>query len=128
MIEGACHCDGVCWSLTGLVESVTGCNCTICRRYGALWAYEGEGIEVSGPTTAYVWGEQSLGFHFCPRCGCVAYWRALRARKDGRRRIAVNVRLTAPETVAALPIDHFDGLVTWSDLPRDGRCVNDMWF
>jgi hypothetical protein len=130
MIEGVCHCGRVRWSFQGALESVTACNCTICRRYGVLWAYdfEGEAIHVSGPTTAYVWGPKTIGFHFCPSCGCVAYWRALELREDGRRRIAVNVRLTEPQAVAALPIDPFDGLVTFRDLPRDGRCVTDVWF
>jgi hypothetical protein len=44
------------------------------------------------------------------------------------RRIAVNLRLTDPEAVAQLPIDHFDGLESFEDLPRDGRCVGDCWF
>ena len=35
--------------------------------------------------------------HVCPTCGCVAYWRALEAGEDGRRRIAVNLRLADPE-------------------------------
>jgi hypothetical protein len=30
--------------------------------------------------------------------------------------------------VAHMPIDHFDGLDTFDDLPRDGRCVADYWF
>jgi hypothetical protein len=48
---------------------------------------------------------------------------------DGRRRNAVNVRLAEePAAVAALPIDHFGGLVSFEDLPRDGRCVSDYWF
>lgn len=42
--------------------------------------------------------------------------------------MAVNVRLAPPESVAALPIDRFDGLVTFEDLPSDGRCVRDLWF
>jgi hypothetical protein len=94
-----------------------------------LWAYdyEGEGIHVSGPTKAYVRGD-SIGFHFCPECGCVAYWRSLEPNQEGRRRIAVNLRLTAPGPIADLPIDHFDGLDKWEDLPRDGRCVRDLWF
>jgi hypothetical protein len=52
----------------------------------------------------------------------------LRTGASGRTRIAVNVRLAPPEAVADLPIDHFDGLDTYDDLPRDGRCVRDMWF
>jgi hypothetical protein len=30
--------------------------------------------------------------------------------------------------IADIPIDHFDGLDTFDDLPRDGRCVKDYWF
>ena len=71
---------------------------------------------------------KTLRFHFCPDCACVAYWRALKPGEDGRRRIAVNLRLAAPEAVAGIVIDHFDGLNTFEDLPRDGRCVADMWF
>jgi hypothetical protein len=129
MIEGACLCGAVRWSFASTPESATACNCTACRRYGVLWAYdyEGEGIHVSGPTRAYVRGKH-LGFHFCPECGCVTYWRGLAPDEDGRRRIAVNLRLAEPEVVAAIVIDHFDGLNTFEDLPRDGRCVRDYWF
>ena len=129
MIEGACLCGAVRWILTGEPEGATACNCTACRRYGALWAYdhENERIRVSGPTTAFARGP-NLAFHFCPTCGAVACWRGSRVDGEGRRRIAVNLRLAAPEAVAGIPIDHFDGLVSFEDLPRDGRCVADMWF
>ena len=129
MIEGSCHSGAVRWSFEGVPDGATACNCTVCRRYGVLWAYdyEDQGIRVSGATQAYVRGD-SVGFHFCPACGCVAYWRSLRAGEDGRRRIAVNLRLAEPEAVARVPIDHFEGLETFKDLPRDGRCVADYWF
>ena len=42
--------------------------------------------------------------------------------------MAVNIRLADPDLVSDLPIDHFDGLDTFEDLPGDGRCVKDMWF
>jgi hypothetical protein len=130
MIEGACHCGKVRWSFDGDPGSATACNCTICRRYGALWIYDydNERIRVSGPTQAYAWGERSIGFHFCPECGCIAYWRSLKPGEDGRRRVGVNVRMAEPEAVAALPVKHLDGLVHWKHLPGDGRCVGDMWF
>ncbi|GAB3255337.1 hypothetical protein GCM10027296_24300 [Chitinimonas naiadis] len=94
-----------------------------------LWAYDyvDHGVHVTGKTQAYVRGK-STEFHFCPNCGCVAYWLALRLEDDGRRRVAVNLRLAEPDTVAHIPIDHFDGLDTFDDLPRDGRCVGDYWF
>ena len=130
MLKGSCHCGGVHWQFKRMPESATACNCTVCRRYGVLWVYDyqDENITVAGDTRAYVWGDATLGFHFCPTCGCVAYWRALQTDAQGRRRIAVNVRLSEPEAVAHLPIDHFDGLVKFDDIGRDGRCVADMWF
>jgi hypothetical protein len=94
-----------------------------------LWAYDyvNEGIKISGTTQMYVRGED-VEFHFCPVCGCVTFWRARKEGQDGRRRIAVNLRLAEPDAVACIPIDHFDGLNTFQDLPRDGRCVGDYWF
>ncbi|MEO8738347.1 MAG: GFA family protein [Casimicrobiaceae bacterium] len=129
MIENSCLCGAVQWQFDGFPEGATACNCTACRRYGVLWAYdyEGEGIRVAGLTKAYIRGE-SLGFHFCPECGCVAYWRSLEQNQQGRRRIAVNLRLTEPEPIANVPIDHFDGLDKFDDLPRDGKRVRDYWF
>ena len=129
MIRGSCHCGAVRWELDERPEGATACNCTVCRRYGVLWAYDyqDEGIRVSGATRSYVRGE-SIEFHFCPVCGCVAFWRSRQPDDDARRRIAVNLRLAEPEAVASVPIDHFDGLDTFEDLPRDGRCVADYWF
>jgi len=130
MLEGSCHCGSVRWTFAGIPESATACNCTVCRRYGVLWIYdyEGERINVSGPTRIYKRG-RSVEFHFCPGCGGVAYWRGAEAGEDGRRRMAVNLRLIEqPEAVAGLHIDHFDGLDSFDDLPRDGRRVADMWF
>jgi hypothetical protein len=156
MLQGSCHCGAVGWQFAGMPDGATACNCTVCRRYGVLWAYsyerpqgradaqpaprggqgtrerpvvprEGHGINVSGPTRAYSRG-QAIDFHFCPTCGCVAFWRAKRLEEDGRCRIAVNLRLTEPGPIAQVPIDHFDGLDTFDDLPRDGRCVADYWF
>lgn len=130
MIEGACHCGAVRWRFASEPDAATACNCRACRRYGALWIYghENEDVFVSGPTTAYTHGEKSLGFHFCPSCGCMAYWRAVEPGPDGRRRLAVNVRLAEPDSVATIPVQRFDGLHSWTDLPRDGRSVGDMWF
>jgi hypothetical protein len=129
VIQGACHCGALTWRFEGLPESATACNCTVCRRYGVLWAYdfEGEGIHVAGPSKAYVRGK-AIEFHFCPTCGCVACWRSRTLDQQGRRRIAVNLRLAEPDAVARIPIDHFDGLDSFEDLPRDGRCVADYLF
>lgn len=130
MIKGSCHCGAVHWSVDEKPQAATACSCTICRRYGVLWAYyyEGEGAYVSGPTQAYIWGDQEIGFHFCPTCGCMAYWRSLTVNKEGRRRIGLNLRMADPDAVARIPIERLDGLNNFEELPRDGRCVADYWY
>jgi len=127
--HGACHCGAARWMLAGDPPgSVTACNCTLCRRYGALWAYdyEGERITTEGETRVYVRG-RTTEFHFCPNCGCIVWWRARELDEEGRRRLAVNLRMAEPEAIGDLPIDHFDGLESFEDLPPSGKLVRDLW-
>jgi hypothetical protein len=130
-ITGKCHCGALSWACTSPIVSVTACNCTLCHRYGALWAY-GEldhGITVSGKSRSYTQGSKINGFHFCETCGCLIYYRALNPDWDGRFRIAINLRMiNEPSLISSLPIDHFDGLESFDDLPRDHRTVRDIWF
>jgi hypothetical protein len=129
VLTGVCHCGAASWSFESKPEGATACNCTVCRRYGVLWiyGYEGVDVRVSGATRAYARGS-AIDFHFCPACGCVVFYRAKKPDADGRQKIAVNVRLSEPAAVADIPIDHFDGLDKFDDLPRDGKCVRDYWF
>jgi len=134
MIRGSCHCGSIHWEFDGVPESTTACNCTACRRIGALWAYDwdNEGIRiraVPGMLAGYVRPNGDLAFHFCKACGNTTHWRGLAPSEKGKTRIAVNLRLSEhPEEVAKIPVRHFDGLDSWSDLPDDGKCVADLWF
>jgi hypothetical protein len=133
MLAGTCLCGDAGWTLEGDPGSITACNCTLCHRYGALWAYDYENgrIALSGPTRSFTRrakANPALEIHFCPTCGCVLCWRGLQVDENGRRRMAVNIRLSQSDAVGHLPIDHFDGFDSFEDLPSDGRCVRDMWF
>ncbi|NII12179.1 GFA family protein [Oleiagrimonas sp. C23AA] len=130
MIEGQCHCGAVHWRFDTPLEAATLCNCTLCRRYAVLWAYghEGEGVTINGPTNSYRHGAGELAFHFCEQCGCVTHWRAMSTDEQGRRRMAVNLRLADPKTIATLPLNRFDGLDTFKALSDDGRRVGDILF
>ncbi len=129
MLEGRCLCGSVGWTLRELPRSATACSCTACRRYGTLWAYgwEGEDITFFGETASYARGE-ALSFHFCPRCGNVSHWWGFTVDEQGRRRVAVNLRLTEPGPIEEVPVRHFDGLDSWEARPQPGRCVKDLWF
>lgn len=131
MLSGNCHCQAVSWKYPLVLESVTACNCTLCRRYGALWAYGylQDGIQISGPTKKYERGSRINGYHFCTECGCLAYYLSNSEDQQGRRRIAVNLRMIDnPQAILNLPIDHFEGFEKFEDEPRDGRTVQSMWY
>lgn len=129
MIQGTCHCGKVSWRFEGDPDSALACNCTVCRRYGTLWAYghEGENIFLSGETHAYRRADSGdLGFHFCPDCGCLVWWHPVEASE--RPRMGVNLRLAEPDQVAHLPLRHLDGFDTWKTVPRQTQRVADIWF
>ncbi len=130
VVRGSCHCSAVSWEYNSMPDGATACNCTVCRRYGALWAYsfENNGATVSGETRAYIRGK-AVEFHFCTICGCVAFYRAIKLEEDGMRKLAVNLRMAVCyDDIKHIPIDHFDGYDTFDDLPRDGKCISDYWF
>lgn len=132
MLKGTCHCGEIAWTLDTVPKTVTACNCTICRRYGALWAYGylGEDIKTTGQTSAYQRrnsGDGDIHFNFCTTCGCVTHFIAVNVDANGLKRTAVNVRLSDPSLVNEVPIRHFDGHDSYKELPSDGRLVKDMW-
>ncbi len=129
-VEGSCHCGKVQWTYDSPIESTTACNCTICRRIGALWAYgyEGVALKFSGITQSYMRGKE-IEFHFCASCGCSVYYLGKSKNDQGQRKGAINLRgAKEPESIAHLLIDHFDGLDQFDDLPRDGKTVRELWF
>ena len=129
MITGSCHCQSVTWTYPLELTSVTACNCTLCRRYGALWAYGSleEGISVAGPTKFY--HKKVSAYHFCQNCGCLAYYLVHSKDAEGRRKIAVNMRMADdPSKIMTAAIDHFDGFDKFEDEPSDGKTIKDLWY
>ena len=128
MIEGSCHCGIVTWTVLAEPDYATSCNCTLCRRLGAFWAYgfKDDELRVYGPTKTYLRGPRTIGFHFCQNCGCVAYWMTPEPGQDGRYYGAVNLRLAEPDQIADIPVNHFEGHDSSKALARDGRCIGDV--
>lgn len=110
MTEAICHCGAVHVSVPEPPREVTDCNCSICRRYGTLWAYYSPtGVTIippDGATEIYMWDDKSIEFHRCKICGCVTHWAPVDPKVD---RMGVNARLMAPEVLAATTIKPFDG-------------------
>ncbi len=113
-LHGACHCGECSWVLNGEPQAALRCNCTVCRRYGALWVYgyDEQNISIQGATLPYQPAD-SLAFHACSNCRGLMYWRALEPNDEGFYRVGLNLRMADPGVVADLPLDQFDGLDTW---------------
>jgi hypothetical protein len=112
MIEAACHCGAVRLEIAAVPQVLTDCNCSICRRYGVLWAYyPADQVRVIAPDGAdtYAWDDRSIAFHRCRTCGCVTHWSALTRSDD---RMGVNARLMGAEIVQQARIRHLDGAVS----------------
>jgi hypothetical protein len=112
-IEASCHCGAIRLEIAMPPESLTDCNCSICRRYGVLWAYYSPTLvritPATGATETYLWGDRSIAFHRCKHCGCVTHWSAVDETSD---RMGVNARLMPPEVLRPLRIRKLDGAVT----------------
>jgi hypothetical protein len=114
MIESACHCGAVKFEIQDAPMDVTECNCSICRRYGVLWAYYSPAqvhiVATEDATERYLWGDKSIEFHRCRSCGCVTHWAAAGPPTD---RMGVNARLMEPDILAAARRRRLDGADTW---------------
>ena len=107
MIEASCECGAVRIEIETPPKTVGECNCSICRRYGALWAYCAPAqVRVSGATTAYLRGDRQTEFHHCAVCRCLTHW--VGADRSAKR-MAVNARLMEPDVLKSAQIVPLDG-------------------
>ena len=117
-LTSTCHCGAVRLVLPSRPRVLDSCNCSICRRYGTLWAYfRADRVRVEHAqkgTQAYAWGGRRLRFVRCARCGCVTHWEAARPRPASR--MGVNARLLEPEVLKGIRVRRLDGARTWKFL------------
>jgi len=110
MIQASCHCGAVRFSVATAPDDLNDCACSICRRYGTLWAYYRLDEVIfeagSGPTEIYLRGDRVLEFHRCQACGCVTHWAPV---DRTHLRMGVNGRLFAAEAVELIPVRHTSG-------------------
>jgi hypothetical protein len=114
MLSATCHCGAVRIEIPRRPRRITNCDCSICRRYGTLWAYyKASDVRITaeaGATMHYAWGSKTLRFVRCATCGCITHWERLQA--DPSRRMGVNARNFEPEVLGPVRIRLLDGAVT----------------
>jgi hypothetical protein len=118
MLTATCHCGAVRVEVPRRPRKLTNCNCSICRRYGTLWAYykasDVRVIGAVGATSTYAWGDKSLRFVRCSTCGCITHWEPTHPKKDGK--MGVNARNFEPGSLGSVRIRLLDGASTWKYL------------
>jgi hypothetical protein len=114
LIESSCVCGAVRLTISRAPDELVDCNCSICRRYAALWAYYPlkNVVVPGGLTDVFMLGPKKIEFHRCKICGCVTHW----SPRDQRDEMGVNARLMEPEVVARARVRHLDGAKTWKYL------------
>lgn len=113
MLTGQCHCGNISFRVNQTPKTLTECNCSMCHRYGAQWAYfspEEAKITVRDtPTQTYRWGDNMIDFHHCPNCGCITHYTCTDKTPAEDDRVAVNARMCSLEQTQDLAIRRFDG-------------------
>jgi hypothetical protein len=121
LIAATCHCGKVRVEIPRRPGALTNCNCSICRRYGTLWAYYRAStvriVHEAGATQSYVWGDRRLRFVRCRACGCITHWE--RASEPEQGRMGVNARNFDPDLLGPVRIRRLDGAQSWRFLPDD---------
>ena len=115
MITASCHCGNVQIEVDVKPDSLTECNCSVCRRSGAVWAYytfdQARVLTAPEHMSAYLWNDRVIEFYHCNHCGCLTHYEDV--EKNPENRIAVNARMMAPEEIKDIRIRKFDGAVSW---------------
>jgi hypothetical protein len=107
--QGSCHCGRVTFELDAALGAVMECNCSLCRRVGALWhGARDEHLRITageGELTLYQFGTMTAKHYSCRHCGVHPF---TRPRLDPTR-WAVNVRCLDGVDLAVLKRGRFDG-------------------
>ncbi len=118
--RGSCHCGNVRFEVVADIDHVRMCDCSICRRRGALnHRVPKESLRLLTAwekLTLYEWGSRTAKDYFCARCGILPFRRPSdptpQELRDGVMPFdgwAINVRCLEGIDLNAIPIKKIFG-------------------
>jgi hypothetical protein len=115
-LTGSCHCGAIAFELDlaggDAPTDAYDCNCSLCRRRGALLAFfAADALTLTTDAAAlatYRFHTQRLAHRFCRVCGIAPYSEG-EDPASGRRQVAVNLRCLDGLDLATLRIVPVDG-------------------
>ena len=109
--SGSCHCGAVAYTVEVDVDQAMSCNCSICSRLGAVWAFTPKakfalekGVDAQGD---YLFNKKKLHHRFCTTCGIESY--AEGTGPDGSPMVGINLRCVEGVDVGGLSPRAWDG-------------------
>jgi hypothetical protein len=117
--RGGCHCGRVAYEVSGPIEQISQCNCSICTKKGYLhWIVSRERFRLLTPPAqlaTYTFNTGVAKHSFCPVCGVASFY----VPRSDPDRIDVNVRCLEGLELTGLKVVLFDGQ-NWEDSMRRG--------
>ena len=108
---GGCHCGRIRYEAETDLAVVGDCNCSICVKRGALWAFvkapQFRLIQGGDALTDYQFGKKKIHHLFCKTCGVGSFSRGIAPNGDDT--VAINVCCLDGVDIGALKLTPFDG-------------------
>ena len=117
-LAATCHCGAIRIYVRKMSRTLISCNCSICRRYSALWAYYNpSSVTIEAPKgglSKYSWNRKIRAYYRCRKCGCVTHYAYRKSHRNAT--VAVNAVNFEPSVLAGVRIRHLDGAASWKFL------------
>ena len=107
--RGSCHCSRVQFEIDADLDHVRVCDCSICRRRGALIHRVNEDcfrlLTPLEDLTLYQWNTKTAKDYFCPVCGILPF----RRPRTASDKWGINVRCLPEVDLGAINIKYVHG-------------------
>jgi hypothetical protein len=119
MLELSCLCGQVRIQVPRRPDFINECNCTLCSKAGARWAYfHPSEIGIEGTTKGYGREDKddpAVEVQFCPNCGSTTHFTLTESAiaKFGNVQLGVNMRLADDSDLDGVELRYPDGR-SWS--------------
>lgn len=119
MLKLSCHCGLIRIEIKKQPDYINACNCTLCRKSGARWAYfHPSEVSVEGSAKGYCRDDKddpAAEIQFCTNCGATTHFTltASAASRFGNSLMGVNMWLADENDLAGIELRYPDGRA-WS--------------
>jgi hypothetical protein len=119
MLKFSCLCGQVHIEIPRRPDFINECNCTLCSKSGARWAYfHPSEVGIAGTTRGYSREDKddpAAEIHFCANCGSTTHFilTSSAIAKFGNSQTGVNLRLADESDLARIELRYPDGRA-WS--------------